>query len=102
MIDGLDDILQIMMDHGKVKKGEEKTYNLVLRDDNLNGFFSSTIIRKQLKEKGFINTNGFVLYDSSYKTLLGGPPKSKKRLDTTERERHLLLAVKQNKVTYFV
>ena len=73
-----------------------------LFDDNLNGFFSSTIIRKQLKEKGFINTNGFVLYDSSYKTLLGGPPKSKKRLDTTERERHLLLAVKQNKVTYFV
>ena len=74
-----------------------KSYN-PLFDDNLNAFFASSIIRKQLKEKGFINTNGFVLYDSSYKSLIGMPPKTKKRLDTSERERHLLLAIKQNKV----
>jgi len=69
-----------------------------LFDDNLNAFFASKVIRKQLQEKGFINTNGFVLYDSSYKALLGVPPKAKKRLDTSERERHLLLAIKQNRV----
>jgi hypothetical protein len=39
MIDGLDDILQITKKQGKVKKGEEPIYNLVLRDDNLNDFF---------------------------------------------------------------
>lgn len=77
-----------------------KSYN-PLFDENLNAFFASEVIRKQLKEKGFINTNGFVLYDSSYKSVLGGPPKPKKRLDTSERERHLLLAIKQNKVKSF-
>jgi len=74
-----------------------KYYN-PLFDDNLNAFFASSIIRKQLKDKGFINTNGFVLYDSSYKSLIGASPKTKKRLDTSERERHLLLAIKQNRV----
>ena len=39
MINCLDAILQLIKDHGKVKKGEEPIYNLVLRDDNLNGFF---------------------------------------------------------------
>jgi len=74
-----------------------KNYN-PLFDDHLNAFFANSIIRKQLKEKGFINTNGFVLYDSSYKGIVDVPPKHKKRLDTSERERHLLLAIKQNKV----
>jgi hypothetical protein len=97
--------------HEKLKKKEEnfvldcinktnssiKNYN-PLFDNNLNAFFASSIIRKQLKEKGFINTNGFVLYDSSYKGLVDVPAKHKKRLDTSERERHLLLAIKQNKV----
>ena len=41
MINCLDDILQLIKDHGKVKKGEEPIYNLVLRDDNLNGFLFS-------------------------------------------------------------
>jgi hypothetical protein len=76
-----------------------KCYN-PLYDDNLNAFFANSIIRKQLKEKGFINTNGFVLYDSNYKSVCGAPPKHKKRLDTSERERHLLLAIKQNKVNF--
>jgi len=100
---------------GKLKQKEEKfvldcvnktnstiKYYNPLFDDNLNAFFASGVIRKQLKDKGFINTNGFVLYDSSYKTLLGGPPKAKKRLDTSERGRHLLLAIKQNKVSFFI
>ena len=39
MINCLDDVLQIMKHHGKVKKGDEPKYNLVLRDDNLNGLF---------------------------------------------------------------
>ncbi len=109
--------MKIMKDleHEKLKQKEEKfvldcvnktnssiKYYNPLFDDNLNSFFSSSVIRKQLKDKGFINTNGFVLYDSSYKNLLGGPPKQKKRLDTSERERHLLLAIKHNKVKIYL
>jgi hypothetical protein len=41
MIDCLDDVVKIVKDHGKVKKGEVPIYNLVLRDDNLNGFLFS-------------------------------------------------------------
>ena len=41
MIDNLDDILEIIKKHGKVKKGEEPRYNLVVRDDNLTGFLFS-------------------------------------------------------------
>jgi hypothetical protein len=79
------------------KNSSIKIYN-PLFDNNLNAFFANSNIRKQLKEKGFINTNGFVLYDSNYKSVCGSPPKQKKRLDTSDRERHLLLAIKQNKV----
>ena len=38
MIDCSNDLLPIIEDHGKVKKGEEPIYNLILRDDNLNIF----------------------------------------------------------------
>ena len=43
MIDCLNDILQLITDHGKVKKGEEPIYNLVLQDDNLNIYFFFSI-----------------------------------------------------------
>ena len=36
VINCLDDIVKLIKDHGKVKKGGEPIYNLVLRDDNLN------------------------------------------------------------------
>jgi hypothetical protein len=39
MINSLEYLLKIVKDHGKVKKGEEPIYNLVLTDDNLNGLF---------------------------------------------------------------
>jgi hypothetical protein len=38
MIDYPNDILQIIKEHGDVKKGEEPIYNLVLKDDKLNNF----------------------------------------------------------------
>ena len=44
MINCLHDTLQLIKDHGKVKKGEEPIYNLVLRDDNLNVRFVFIII----------------------------------------------------------
>ena len=76
-----------------------KHYN-PLFDDNLNSFFAAEAVRKQLKDKGFINTNGFVLYDPSFKNI--SPPKNvKKRIDTAEKEKRLLYAVKNNKVKFY-
>ena len=96
----------------KMKKKEEKfvldcvnrtkstiKYYNPLFDDNLNAFFSSNIIRKQLRDKNFINTNGYVLYDSEYKSLVQAP-KIKKRLDTSDKEKKLLYAIKNNKVKF--
>jgi hypothetical protein len=75
-----------------------KFYN-PLFDDHLNSFFSSETIRKQLKNKGFINTNGFVLYDSVYRSVLEkSPPKFKRLEDQYEREKKLLNVIKQNNI----
>jgi len=82
------------------KTASIKHYN-PLFDDNLNSFFAGEVIRKQLKEKGFINTNGFVLYDPSYKNI--SPPKNlKTRIDTAEKEKRLLYAIKNNKVNFYL
>ena len=36
LIHSLEYLVKIVKDHGNVKKGEEPTYNLVLREDDLN------------------------------------------------------------------
>lgn len=88
---------QFVLDCVNKKTSSIKYYN-PLFDDHLNGFFSQEVIRKQLKERGFINTNGFVLYDPSYKNIIPHKVNNKKRLDTTEKEKHLIYAIKNNKV----
>ena len=40
IINCLDDVLQLIKNHGKVEKGDEPKYNLAFRDDKLNGFFN--------------------------------------------------------------
>lgn len=89
---------QFVLDCVNKKNSSIKYYN-PLFDDHLNAFFAGGIVRKHLKEKGFINTNGFVLYDPSYKNI--EPPKNvKKRLSTSDKEKHLLHAIKNQKVKY--
>ena len=91
---------QFVLDCINKKTSSIKYYN-PLFDDHLNAFFTGEVVRKQLKEKGFINTNGFVLYDASYKNI-NLPKKEKKRIDTSEKEKHLLYAIKNNKVIFFL
>jgi hypothetical protein len=52
------------------KTSSSLTYYNPLYDDHLNSFFSNNVIRKQLKQKGFINTNGWVMYDANYRNML--------------------------------
>ncbi len=67
------------------------TYN-PLRDNNLYSFFSSNIIRKHLKDIGFINTKGFLLEDPEKKVRSS----SKGRNNDFEIEKKLLIAIKEN------
>lgn len=68
-----------------------------LFDDHLNSFFSSGTIRKQLKDKGFINTEGFVLYDSVYRSAMEkSPPKNHVYEDDKEKQKKLLYVIKKN------
>jgi hypothetical protein len=53
-----------------------------LYDNHLNFFFSSEMNRKQLKEKGFINTNGFIMYDGTYRDVMGSSPKRKNEFNS--------------------
>jgi hypothetical protein len=69
-----------------------KYYN-PLFDGHLNSYFASDNIRKQLKDKGFINTEGFIMYDSNYKSLMGASPQ-RKRINEIEKEKQLLYAIK--------
>ena len=89
---------QFKLDCVNKRNASIKFYN-PLFDEHLNAFFAGGEIRKHLKDKGFINTNGFVLYDPSYKNI--EPPKkgnTKKRLNTPDKEKNLLHAIKNNKV----
>lgn len=91
---------KFVLDCMNKKSSSLKDYN-PLFDEHLNAFFSSSIVQKQLKEKGFINTNGFVLYDPSYNNT---SPKNakKKRISTPEKEKNLLYAIKNNKVIFII
>jgi hypothetical protein len=63
-----------------------------LKDNNLYSFFSSHINRKHLKNEGFINTKGFLLEESDKKVYSS----KEKDVNEYEREKKLLIAVKEN------
>ena len=75
-----------ILDCTNAQKSAMKDY-VALYDYHLRGFFSSQIIRKDLKEKGFINTNGFIMYDPVYRSVMGAscknvkPPKDQEELN---------------------
>ena len=50
-----------------------------LYDFHLKSFFISDLIRKELKSKGFINTQGFIMYDPMYRDVIGIKLKKRKR-----------------------
>ena len=50
-----------------------------LYDYHLKSFFSSQKVCKNLKEKGFINSKGFIMYDPVYRRAMGAKAKNKKK-----------------------
>jgi hypothetical protein len=79
-----------------------KFYNPLL-DDNLHTYFASSYVRRQLKTKGFIDTKGFLLYDSVYKNSLGVSPRRKLNvLDDSDREKKLLYTIRHRNLLVLI
>ncbi|MFO0515382.1 MAG: hypothetical protein ACK5YA_00865 [bacterium] len=84
-----------VLDCININKSKLNHYN-PLKDNNLFSFFSSNVIRKHLKEVGFINTNGFILDDPS-KLTANSPLREKQTYELEiEKEKKLLIAIKEN------
>ena len=65
-----------------------------LYDYHLKGFFSSEIIRKNLKDKGFIDSNGFIMYDPVYRSVMGAQCKNKKKYEGDELKSKIISSIK--------
>ena len=83
-----------ILDCTNAQKSAMKDY-VALYDYHLRGFFSSQIIRKDLKAKGFINTNGFIMYDPVYRSVMGASCKNvKPPKDQEELNKKMLCSIK--------
>ena len=65
-----------------------------LYDYHLKGFFSSQLIRKNLKDKGFIDSNGFIMYDPVYRSVMGAQCKNKKKYEGDELRSKIISSIK--------
>ena len=61
---------KFILDCTNLEKSKLKYY-MPFFDDNLNEFFGNKIMKKQLINKGFINSKGFINYDPIYMKELG-------------------------------
>ena len=57
-----------------------------LYDYHLRSFFSSETIRKDLKNKGFIDSKGFIMYDQEHRNVMRGKILKKKKKKVISNE----------------
>ena len=67
-----------VLDCTNKQKSTMKDY-VSLYDYHLKTFFSSEMIRKSLKNKGFINSKGFIMYDPVHRNVMREKNKTKKK-----------------------
>ena len=65
-----------------------------LFDYNLKDFFSSDIIRKNLKNKGFIDSEGYIMYDPLYRDIMGAKYKNLKKYKGEELKSQIINNIK--------
>ena len=65
-----------------------------LFDYNLRDFFSSDIVRQNLQDKGFINSEGYVMYDPLYRDVMGVKYKTKKKYKEEEIKSQIISNIK--------
>ena len=69
-----------VLDCTNKNKSMKKEY-VSLYDYNLKSFFSNQKVRKDLKDKGFINSKGFIMYDPVYRSVMGAKKIHKKKIN---------------------
>ena len=68
-----------------------------LYDYHLKNFFSSNIIRKELKDKGFIDSDGYIMYDPVYRSVMGANC-NKKKFTEKEKQEKIINNIKDIKI----
>ena len=82
-----------ILDCTNKNKSTKKEY-VSLYDYNLKSFFSNQKVRKDLKDKGFINSKGFIMYDPVYRSVMGAKKFHKKKLTEKEMKSKLMTSIK--------
>ena len=75
-----------MLDCTNKIKSNKKEY-ISLFDFHLKNYFSNQIIRKDLENKGFIDSEGYILYDPLYKNEMANNMKKKKFTEEQMKEK---------------
>ena len=79
-----------ILDCTNKQKSTMKDY-VSLYDYHLKTFFSSEMIQKNLKNKGFINSEGYIMYDPMYKNSMN--VKAKKKINEKELNNKILNSI---------
>ena len=82
-----------ILDCTNKNKAQKKEY-VSLYDYNLRSFFSNQKVRKDLKDKGFINSKGFIMYDPVYRSVMGAKKDHKKKFTEKEMKSKLMSSIK--------
>ena len=82
-----------VLDCTNKSKSTLKDY-VALYDYHLRGFFTSETIRKNLKNKGFIDSKGFIMYDPVYRSVMGAECKNKKKYEGEELKSKIISSIK--------
>ena len=82
-----------VLDCTNKSKSKIKDY-VALYDYHLSSFFSSDKIRKDLQNKGFIDSKGFIMYDPVYRDVMGAECKNKKKYEGDELKSKIITSIK--------
>ena len=82
-----------ILDCTNQSKSTLKDY-VALYDYHLRGFFSSQLIRKYLEDKGFINSQGYIMYDPVYRNIMGAQCKNTKKYEGNELRKKIISSIK--------
>jgi hypothetical protein len=82
-----------VLDCTNKSKSKLKDY-VALYDYHLSSFFSSDKIRKDLQNKGFIDSKGFIMYDPVYRDVMGAECRNKKKYEGDELKSKIITSIK--------
>ena len=76
------------------EKSSLKDY-VALYDYHLVHYLSNFLVQRELKNKGFIDKDGYVMYDKEYKGVMGTPSTQKKPKNKEQLNKKVLNSIKQ-------